>query len=406
MLRSMQHETTHQTYLQQRLTREDKGPCQALVVPNGTIYPAINELTDLQGYELHTAFVPDESDRSVIGSVMQTLADDRNGSLVKPMGLQAASLMELSRRAQWQFSLVTVGPLAYATCFFVPRAVRVPIGYILVGPFDTGIWIGVLVTASLVVLLLKRFGQASRGSLVSAIVTLLQSVLTSPNRISRSAFERRILTACSLGCVVLVSSYQSMIFSLISNPAYYPELDTEQQINRSCSLLVLVMDELGGIDTFRDSFFDTASFRTGESCVCTTCRLERVLRRKPQLAKVYRASRHRTHPFPMLISLVDRHYPPLNELVERYVSGFFEAGLTVKLMMDRRMARGEGRVHFRAGPSQQLRVSDLHIVWLVLKIGLASAFCCFLAELASKHWKTASYWINSTVGKFGKMGRH
>ncbi|KFB38173.1 hypothetical protein ZHAS_00005484 [Anopheles sinensis] len=149
----------------------------SLIVPSVTIYPTSKELDDLQGYALFSVFIPGESDSFVIRTMMEKLVDDRNGSLSKPMPFQVPTLLNFSSQIQWQFSFITVGPFEYATCFFVPRAGLVPIGYILVAPFDTGTWIGVLLATFLVVLLLKRFGQASRGSFASAAITLLQTLV-------------------------------------------------------------------------------------------------------------------------------------------------------------------------------------------------------------------------------------
>uniref|UniRef100_A0A182Q7R4 Uncharacterized protein n=1 Tax=Anopheles farauti TaxID=69004 RepID=A0A182Q7R4_9DIPT len=103
-------------------------------------------------------------------------------------------------------------------------------------------------------------------------------------------------------------------------------------INRSCDIYML--NDLGGMDTFRSSFVDDALFHPGISCICSTCRLEDAMRAKSTLMNLYRVSRHRTHALPMLIIFFGSHYPPLNELVQLYVSGFFESGLTVKLVQD------------------------------------------------------------------------
>uniref|UniRef100_A0A182YRA5 Ionotropic glutamate receptor C-terminal domain-containing protein n=1 Tax=Anopheles stephensi TaxID=30069 RepID=A0A182YRA5_ANOST len=276
-----------------------------------SIYPEVHALKDLHNYQLHFAYIPSESDTAVINSIVHSLATSRNGSLADPIGLDPASMLNVSSTYQWHFTLLTLGPIEYATCFFVPKAGLVPIWFILIAPFDAVTWFGILLTGIAIVILLKLFGQAS---LFGSIIMLLQSVFTSPNRIARSYFERRILTACMLGCLVLVSSYQSIIYSLIANPIYNPELDTEQLINSSCAIFML--NNFEGIDTFRSTFVEKAMFRNGESCVCSSCQIKDLIHTHPEQFKLYRLSRHRTHPFPMLIALVDRDYPPLNELVQ------------------------------------------------------------------------------------------
>ena len=345
-----------------------------------TIYPTVQALNDLQKYELHFVFIPSVSDQAVIETMVRSLSIDRNGTLKKPIGLEPATLLNLSTTYKWHFTMLTIGPLEYATCFIVPRAGLVPIWYILVAPFDTATWLGILTTGMVIVILLKLYGKSS---LLGSAIMLLQSVFTSPNRIARTHFERRILTACMLGCLVLVSSYQSIIYSLISNPIFYAELDTEQLINSSCAIYML--NELEGINTFRDMFVDRAKFKTGVSCLCASCQMKYIMRNHTDLFWQYRISRHRTHPFPMLIALVDRDYQPLNELVRFYVSSFLEAGLTTKMLRDGQ-AKDDKQGYTSSKLSQeytslQLQVSDLQIVWLVLELGLASASLCFIGEL-------------------------
>uniref|UniRef100_A0A182LUZ0 Ionotropic glutamate receptor C-terminal domain-containing protein n=1 Tax=Anopheles culicifacies TaxID=139723 RepID=A0A182LUZ0_9DIPT len=352
-----------------------------------SIYPSLRDLYDLQNYRLHFAYIPRESDSTIIDTIVNSLSNRRNGSLEEAIGLDPIALLNLSSTLQWRFTLLTLGPLEYGTCFFVPRAGLQAIGYMLVAPFDAATWTGILLTGVVIVILLKLFGKAS---LFGSVIMLLQSVFTSPNRIARSYFERRILTACMLGCLVLISSYQSIIYSLISNPIYHPELDTEQLINSSCSIFMLTSFE--GIDTFRNTFTEKVHFQNGKSCVCSTCQLKNLTQAHPQQFKQYRLSRHRTHPFPMLISLIDREYPPLHELVQLYVSGYFESGLTVKMLRDGQQMESSVE-HFRESkqsaqfPGHQLAMSDLQIVWIVLEIGLMCASISFLGELAWKYAK-------------------
>uniref|UniRef100_A0A182JYM3 Ionotropic glutamate receptor C-terminal domain-containing protein n=1 Tax=Anopheles christyi TaxID=43041 RepID=A0A182JYM3_9DIPT len=322
-----------------------------------------------------TSLFKDETDQDVVQSIVSSLSINRNGTLKQPIGLDPVALLNLSTAYKWHFTLLTFGPLEYATCFIVPRAGLVPIWYILVAPFDTATWLSILLTGIVIVLLLKLYGKSS---LFGSTIMLLQSVFTSPNRIARSHFERRILTACMLGCLVLVSSYQSIIYSLISNPIYYAELDTEQLINSSCAIYML--NELEGIDTFRDMFVDKAQFQSGISCLCATCQMKYIMRNNSKTFQQYRISRHRTHPFPMLIALVDLHYQPLNELVRFYVTSFFEAGLTAKLIhdghaLDNKLASFK---HSQENASMQLQLADLQIVWIVLELGLATATMCFI----------------------------
>uniref|UniRef100_A0A182F1C6 Ionotropic glutamate receptor C-terminal domain-containing protein n=1 Tax=Anopheles albimanus TaxID=7167 RepID=A0A182F1C6_ANOAL len=305
-----------------------------------------SQLKDLQGYVLQTSFIPSEADMRVIHTIMQTITSERNASFRQSFGLQASDLLNLSTSFNWQFTLLSLGPHEYATCFLVPRAAQIPIGYILVKPFDTSTWCCVVLSGTVVVLLLKRFGQSVNRSVPRALLTLLQCVFSSPNRISRSHFERRILTICMVSCLVLASSYQSIIVSLISNPAFYPELDTEAHINSSCALLMGNDNELGGMH-FRNTFVDRASFKAGSSCVCSSCRLERFIRDHPQITTLYRISNLRMHPFPMLLALVDAHYPPFNALVEFYLARFLEAGITGKLLSDGKLKLSNNEKHAR-----------------------------------------------------------
>uniref|UniRef100_A0A182VSL8 Ionotropic glutamate receptor C-terminal domain-containing protein n=1 Tax=Anopheles minimus TaxID=112268 RepID=A0A182VSL8_9DIPT len=243
-----------------------------LAKSSGSIYPKLQDMNDLLRYKLNFAYIPGESDQTVINTIVNSISNTRNGSLEDPLGLDPIALVNLSSTFQWRFTILTLGPLEYATCFFVPRASLAPIGYILVTPFDAATWTGILLTGIVIVILLKLFGQAS---LQGSVIMLLQSVFTSPNRIARSYFERRILTACMIGCLVLISSYQSIIYSLISNPIYYPELDTEQLINSSCPIFML--NNFEGIDTFQNTFTDKAQFINGKSCEDATVDVYRVM---------------------------------------------------------------------------------------------------------------------------------
>uniref|UniRef100_A0A2Y9D2I5 Ionotropic receptor n=1 Tax=Anopheles gambiae TaxID=7165 RepID=A0A2Y9D2I5_ANOGA len=348
-----------------------------------SIFPTVCDFNDLRRYELNFAFIPSESDRAVIETILSPLSIIRNGTLKTPFAMRSTSLLNLSAEYRWQFTLIPFGPLQYATCFIVPRAGLMPIWYIMVAPFDTSTWLCVLLTGVVIVVLLKRYGKTS---LFRSAIMLLQSVFTSPNRIARTHFERRILTACMLGCVVLVSSYQSIIYSLISNPIFYPELDTEQLINSSCA--VYMLSELEGIHSFQEMFIDESNFKIGKSCVCSSCRLNHLIQDEINEFPELRISRHRTHPFPMMIALLDRDYTPLTQLVHFYVSSFFEGGLTVKLLQD----RDDIEKQFNSKLVQeysilQLRISDLQIVWIVLQVGLALASLCFLGELFWRYSK-------------------
>uniref|UniRef100_A0A182XKK8 Uncharacterized protein n=1 Tax=Anopheles quadriannulatus TaxID=34691 RepID=A0A182XKK8_ANOQN len=82
--------------------------------------------------------------------MVESLSIDRNGTLKKPIGLEPAALLNLSTTYKWHFTMLTIGPLEYATCFIVPRAGLVPIWYILVAPFDTATWLGILTTGMVI----------------------------------------------------------------------------------------------------------------------------------------------------------------------------------------------------------------------------------------------------------------
>uniref|UniRef100_A0A8W7PG42 Ionotropic glutamate receptor C-terminal domain-containing protein n=1 Tax=Anopheles coluzzii TaxID=1518534 RepID=A0A8W7PG42_ANOCL len=116
----------------------------------------------------------------------------------------------------------------------VPRSKPKPIIWVLVDPFDYYSWIALFSLVVVLAVVLSLFGDGNKSTVLENAVEMIMCLLGGPSRTYGSWFEKQIITNYCLLSIVIVSCYQSLIFSYLSYTRFFPEINSADEIRNNC----------------------------------------------------------------------------------------------------------------------------------------------------------------------------
>uniref|UniRef100_A0A182PU16 Ionotropic glutamate receptor C-terminal domain-containing protein n=1 Tax=Anopheles epiroticus TaxID=199890 RepID=A0A182PU16_9DIPT len=324
--------------------------------------------------------------------LMDTIARQRNGSyLLTPFDQRNADYCIVNFGTQF---LGNDKVLALGNTFvsvFVPRSKPKPIISVLIDPFDYYTWILLFVMIFMLAAVLTLFGRVlSRFNFVENVVEILMVILGGPTRTYGGWFENQIINIYCLLMIVIVSSYQSLIISYLTHVRYFPEINTLEEIRKSCvfphsSLYAEEFDLLvdGDIDDERENMCFMMNSRDDKHITTLLVERKRFLDKAAQQAY----SRQLRVADTVLNKYYQLYYFPsksiMRELLPFYIHAFRESGLYEQYYRN--------KSYFAPAYKQQpfdvrsFAVADMVIIWYLYFSGVVASTVWFLFEVLFYH---------------------
>uniref|UniRef100_A0A182JJN4 Ionotropic glutamate receptor C-terminal domain-containing protein n=1 Tax=Anopheles atroparvus TaxID=41427 RepID=A0A182JJN4_ANOAO len=284
----------------------------------------------------------------------------------------------------------------------VPRSKPKPVISVLIDPFDSYTWIGLLAMIVTMALALAQFGHFLRRlHPVEVGIELVMCILGGPSRTYGGWFENHLITTFCLLSIVLVSSYQSLIISYLSAVRYFPEINSAEEIRNKCTFPYDTVFA-GQLDLkISTEHSHKAAIKDDKFCYLFSSRdnshITSLLLAQPQLNKqasiaAMATQRHNLRIadetfFKFHLLYYFFHKSLVRELFPFFISAFFEAGLFDQYNKNKSIATSPAYQQ-ETFLNHPFTVAELSIVWYLFLAGTTASIGWFLLELLVHHFPT------------------